>query len=204
MFEKIISIITDSGYLGVFLLMLGENLFPPIPSEMIMPFAGFAAARGELDIVLVVLVGTAGSVAGALPWYFAGSWLGPRRLACLADRHGRWLTISASDVDKATRWFARHGGKTVFFGRIIPAIRTLISVPAGVMSMSPYRFLAYSTAGSALWTAMLAGAGYLLEAQYATVARYLDPVSRGILGLMVAAYLYRLVRRSVADRNRGR
>lgn len=193
MFDTIVDVIAKGGYLAVFALMAIENIFPPIPSEMIMPFAGFTAARGDLNIIGVLLAGTGGSVAGTLPWYYLGKLYGKERIMRLADRHGRWLTISEIEVGKALQFFLRHGGKAVFFGRLIPAIRTLISIPAGIAAMSLVRFLAYSTAGSLIWTGLLTAAGVLLKAQYAIVATYVDPVSKAVIGLIVAVYLYRLM-----------
>lgn len=149
-----------------------------------------------------MLVGTAGSVVGALPWYYAGAKLGQDRMKRLADRWGHWLTLTPDDVDNASNWFERHGKAAVFFGRLIPAVRTLISVPAGIAGMSMTLFLIYSTLGSLIWTALLALAGYLLESQYQKVAHYLDPVSTGIVALMVGYYLYRLIRQRAARRHR--
>ncbi|WP_417777483.1 DedA family protein [Stutzerimonas xanthomarina] len=200
MFDKIVEIVSAFGYIGVFLLMLLENIFPPIPSELIMPLAGFVAARGDLNFIVVILVGTAGSVVGALPWYYAGAKLGQERMKRLAKRWGHWLTLSPEDVDKASDWFDRHGKAAVFFGRLIPAVRTLISVPAGIAGMSMTKFLIYSTLGSLIWTALLALAGYLLESQYEKVSEYLNPVSTVIVVLMVLYYLYRLIRQRFASK----
>lgn len=192
MFDWITGFVRQGGYLGVFLLMLAENVVPPIPSELIMPLAGFTAARGQLSIALVVVAGTAGSLLGALFWYHVGRRLGLDRLKRLAARHGRWLTLSASDVDQADDWFRRHGRRAVFFGRLVPTVRTLISVPAGINGMPLPSFLAWSVLGTGLWTALLAGAGYLLQSQYELVADYLNPVSTGVVVLIVAWYLYRV------------
>lgn len=194
MVEWIVEFLERTGYLGIALLMLAENLFPPIPSELIMPFAGFSAARGDLSFTGVVLAGTCGSLAGALPWYWAGRALGCRRLADWADRHGRWLTLSGSEVRGANEWFARHCGKAVFFGRLVPAVRTLISVPAGIAEMSMTRFLVYSTLGTLLWNVALTWLGFQLGENYSKVAEYLDPVTKVIVGTIVAAYLYRVMR----------
>ncbi len=194
MFNSIVDIVSQGGYLGIFLLMLAENVFPPIPSELIMPLAGFVAARGELDIVLVILAGTAGSVAGALPWYYAGALFGKERLKRMANRIGRLMTVSPADIDTASGWFERHEGMAVFFGRLIPAIRTLISVPAGIVRMPLLPFLAYSTIGSLIWTALLAVTGYLLQSQYEMVEQYVDPVSKGVVFLVIAVYVYRFIR----------
>jgi membrane protein DedA with SNARE-associated domain len=193
MFDFIVNSVTQGGYIGVFLLMALENIFPPIPSEMIMPLAGFAAARGDMNIIFVVLAGTAGSVLGALPWYYAGKIYGKDRISRMAARHGRWMTVTPDDVDHAMDMFNRHGRAAVFFGRLVPAIRTLISVPAGIVKMPLIPFLAYSTIGSLLWTMLLAAAGFILKAQYSLVADYLDPGSKIVIGLIVAIYIYRVI-----------
>jgi membrane protein DedA with SNARE-associated domain len=200
MFDKIVEVVSAFGYLGVFALMLLENIFPPIPSELIMPLAGFVAARGDLNFVGVIAVGTAGSVIGALPWYYAGAKLGQARMKHLAKRWGYWLTLSPEDVDKASHWFDRHGKGAVFFGRLMPAVRTLISVPAGIVGMPMMLFLIYSTFGSLIWTALLALAGFVLESQYEKVSQYLDPISTGVVVLMVLYYLYRLIRQRFAGK----
>lgn len=193
MFDFIVEFVKSSGYLGVFLLMAAENIFPPIPSELIMPLAGFVAARGELNIIAVILVGTAGSVLGTLPWYYAGAKLGKDRLHRIAERHGKWLTVAPEDIDRALRTFDRHGHTAIFFGRLVPAIRTLISVPAGIAGMPLATYLALTSAGSLLWTSALAYAGYVLEAQYSKVADYVDPVSKLVVASIVVLYTYRLV-----------
>ena len=183
-----------AGYFGVAVLMIAENVFPPIPSELVMPFAGFSAARGALGLPGAVVAGTLGSVLGALPWYAAGRWVGEERLERFAARHGRWLTLTPADVAGAQRWFGRHCGKGVLLGRLIPAVRTLISVPAGVARMSLVRFLALSAAGSLLWTGALAGLGYALGAQYGRIAGVLGPIANAVVGMLACAYLYRVVR----------
>jgi membrane protein DedA with SNARE-associated domain len=193
MFEFITNFLEKSGYLGVFALMALENIFPPIPSEMIMPFAGFVVARGDLNLVGVLLAGTAGSLAGALPWYYAARVYGGERLKRLAGRHGRWLTVSADDIDAALAAFRKHGRKAVLFGRLVPAVRTLISIPAGLGNMSLGQFLLYSGIGSLAWTGLLTAAGFLLESKYEEVSKYVDPVSKVVLGALLAWYLYRMI-----------
>jgi len=193
MFEFITNFLEKSGYLGVFALMALENIFPPIPSEMIMPFAGFVAARGDLNVLGVLLAGTAGSVAGALPWYYAARVYGCERLKRLAGKHARWLTITPDDIDGALAAFRKHGKKAVLFGRLVPAVRTLISVPAGLGNMSLGQFLLYSSIGSLAWSGLLTAAGFLLEDKYQEVSKYVDPVSKVVLGAMLAWYLYRVV-----------
>ena len=193
MFDWITAYLEGSGYFGIALLMFAESVFPPIPSEIIMPLAGFTAAQGSLDLALVVASGTAGSVPGALLWYVAGRWLTLARLRTLAARHGRWLTLSPEALDRAQSFFCRHCGKAVFLGRLVPAIRTLISVPAGIVAMPLTQFLLYSTLGTILWNVALAGAGYLLEARYHAVAQWLNPITNVVLGAAAVLYLYRVV-----------
>ena len=148
-------VIETTGVFGIALLMLLENVFPPIPSELIMPLAGYTAARGQANIVLVILAGTIGSLAGASFWYAIGRWVGEERLKRLADRFGRWMTVGRDDIEKADDWFDRHGHKAVLFGRLVPTIRTLISVPAGLSEMAWPTFLLYSGIGTAIWLSLI-------------------------------------------------
>ncbi len=192
MFDRLVELLSQAGYLGIAALMFLENVFPPIPSEVIMPSAGYSAGQGKLSLAGVIASGTAGSVAGALFWYYVGKWIGADRLERWAARHGRWLTLKPRDVDRVNRWFDTHCGKAVFLGRLIPAIRTLISVPAGIFGMGLPRFVLFSTLGTALWTALLAVAGYLLHGQYDQVAAWLNPATNVVISLIVAGYLYRV------------
>ncbi|MEZ5786038.1 MAG: DedA family protein [Xanthobacteraceae bacterium] len=193
MFGWITEFVEKSGYFGIALLMFAENVFPPLPSELIMPLAGFAAARGDLNLLLVTAAGTAGSVAGALLWYGIGYWLGFHRLKRFASRHGRWLTLSPNDIDDAQRFFLRHCGKAVLLGRLVPAVRTIISIPAGIVGMGIAKFLLYSMIGSAIWTGLLAAAGYLLGAEYAKVGEWLRLVTNITVGGAIVLYAYRVI-----------
>jgi membrane protein DedA with SNARE-associated domain len=179
---------------AIALLMLLENVFPPIPSELIMPLAGFSAAKGNLNIVGVVAAGTVGSLAGAFFWYWIGRAVGPERLKAFAGRHGRWLTLDPEEIDRARAVFDRHRAAALFFGRLIPTVRTLISVPAGVNRLPLGVFAFWSLLGTSLWTALLAGAGYLLQSQYERVSEWLNPVSNAVLAALVLWYLYRVIR----------
>ena len=187
------SIVQTMGVLGIAFLMFLENVFPPIPSELIMPLAGYRASQGDANIVLIIVAGTIGSLAGGLFWYGIGRWIGEERLKSLADRFGRWMTVSRHDIDKADEWFDRHGHKAVLLGRLVPTVRTLISIPAGLSEMAMARFLIYSGIGTAAWTTILALLGYALGSQYERVNAWLDPVSLAIVGLIVLIYLYRVV-----------
>ena len=195
MFDTLLSLLTTAGAFGVGIVMLLENVFPPIPSELVMPLAGFLAAQGDLSLFWVMVFGTIGAVLGACLWYWAGAALGLERLLGFVDRYGRWLTISRGDVQRALDWFDRHQGAVIFWGRMIPGVRTLISVPAGIAGMGWGRFLLLTTAGSLIWNAGLVTAGYVLRANYDAVADWLDPVTTILLAGIVLTYLVRLLRR---------
>ena len=195
MADWIQNLMDSMGYFGILFLMIVENVFPPIPSELIMPSAGFAAARGDMNLVVVVLMGTLGSVLGTLPLYYLGRAFGEKRLMEWADRHGKWLTLSGKDIKQADDWFDRHGTKAVLFGRMVPGIRSLLSLPAGMSEMPMVKFLIYSAIGSALWSGALATAGYLLGENYDQVEQYIGPASKIILGLVVVAAVVWFIRR---------
>ena len=194
MFDFIINLIDTMGAFGVGVVMFLENVFPPIPSELVMPLAGFSAAQGTLSLWAVFLWGTAGSVFGAWLWYEVGRRVGLDRLQRFIGKYGVWLTLSEDEVQRAIDWFHRHDKGATFFGRMIPGVRTLISVPAGIAEMEMPRFLLYTTAGSALWNVALIASGYLLEANYDRVVDYLNPITNLIIGAIVMTYVYRVIR----------
>ncbi|WP_138923693.1 DedA family protein [Sulfitobacter sp. BSw21498] len=194
MFNIIATWMSGLGHFGVAALMLAENVFPPIPSELVMPIAGYLSAEGQLWLPAAILAGTIGSVLGALFWYYIGIWIGEERLQRFAARHGAWLTLSAKDVDSAGLWFRDYGWRAVFFGRMIPGVRTLISVPAGIARMPLRPFLIFTTLGSLIWTGLLAAAGFLLQAQYDAVAVWVDPVSTLVVVSLIGVYIFRLIR----------
>jgi membrane protein DedA with SNARE-associated domain len=196
----IIAFISSTGYWGILLLMLVENVFPPIPSELIMPLAGFMVAQDKLTFLGATLAGMAGSVIGALPFYYAGKKLGEERVKRFADRHGRWLTVSGQDIERASRWFDRHGGAAVFLCRLIPGVRSLISVPAGIARMNFVKFLFYTSIGTALWAGLLAYVGYVLGSNFTKVGEYLDPVSWIVFGAIAVLYVARVLMRKGRNR----
>ncbi|MEE3719256.1 DedA family protein [Tumidithrix elongata RA019] len=198
--EWIINITNSLGYLGIGLLMFLENLFPPIPSELIMPLAGFTASQGKMDIFLAIAAGTLGTILGAIPWYYAGLLLGEQRLCLLANRYGKWFGISGDDILKATRWFNRHGIKAVLFCRLVPGVRTLISIPAGIGKMPLVPFLFYSTIGTIAWVSLLAYAGFALGSNYKLVDTYIDPISKVVLAAIAIALTVFILRRTVFKR----
>lgn len=178
------------GPFGIALLMALENLFPPIPSELIMPLAGYQAAQGQMPLWLVILSGSLGSLAGTPPWYALGRVIGTARLKRLAAHHGRWLTMGPAEIEKADRWFDERGWRAVLFGRLVPTVRSLISIPAGLSDMPFGRFLLYSAIGTVIWTTLLALAGFALGQGYGRIAAFVDPVSTGVVVLIVALYLF--------------
>ena len=193
MSDWVVRLIEQSGYLGVGFLMFLETLFPPIPSEVIMPVAGVAAAQGRMSYTLAVLSGTAGAMLGNIVWYLAARALGHDRLRPIVRRHGKWLTLDWNDVERAHRWFDRHGILLVFVGRLIPTIRSIVSIPAGLLDMRFRNFFMASTLGTALWTALLAGAGFKLQENFADVGRIIGPISNLVLATLVVVYVWRLL-----------
>ena len=178
-----------AGYAAIFAAMFLENLFPPIPSELIMPLGGFYVHQGQLELVPVVMAGLLGTVLGAFPWYGIGRLINEERIEHWLERHGRWIGISAQELARSRRWFNRYGTALVFWGRLVPGIRTLISVPAGIEMMPLAPFLIWTTAGSLIWTALLTVAGMVLGEGYSNVEVWIDPVSKVIKVLLVVVVL---------------
>jgi membrane protein DedA with SNARE-associated domain len=193
MFDWITSIVRTLGYLGVAVLTLLENVFPPIPSELVIPLAGFVAAEGDLHLWGVILTGSAGSLAGAALWYELGRRLGEHRVRQWVDRYGKWLTIGATDVDRAQQWFKRHGGMAVLLGRLVPGVRTFVSLPAGFAGMPVPAFLLYSAVGTIIWTAALAYAGVVLKANFTLVGDYVGVATNIVLGALALILVRRYV-----------
>ncbi len=187
MFEWFVKLIDDAGLVGVFLLMVLENLFPPIPSEVIMPMAGFTAARGRMSIGGVILAGTLGSIAGNAVWFEAARAFGARRTRVLAERYGRWLGLGPEEINKAEGVLRRNGPLAVFLGRFMPGVRTAISVPAGLVELPRGVFYAWTALGTLIWTSGLALGGYLLEDQFHRVADWAGPIGFAVLGAVLVA-----------------
>lgn len=188
--EFIIDWIGDYGALAIWWLIFAENLFPPIPSEVILTFSGFVTARSELTLPAAVIAATIGSVSGALVLYGIGHWLGLERLTHLLEgRVGRWLRLRPADVMRAQQWFDRHGKVTVLFCRFVPLIRSLISLPAGMARMRLPGFAVLTTLGSAVWNTALIGLGAWFGESWETVTLYLDTYARVILGVLGIAVL---------------
>ena len=193
MHEFIIRAIEQGGYFGIFLLMAIENIFPPIPSEVIMGVSGVAVARGTLDFWPVMIAGTIGSTAGNYAWYWLGDHWGKRRLAPFVERWGRWLTLEWEDVEKARSFFRRHGPWMVFLLRFSPFLRTMISLPAGLAHMGRVRFLALTTAGVFIWNLLLVEGGRRLALWLEESQDVLGWVILGTFGLALLGYLWRVL-----------
>ena len=177
------------GYSAIFAAMFLENLFPPIPSELIMPLGGFYVQQGQLQLVPVVLAGLLGTVLGALPWYGIGRLINEERIELWLSRYGRWIGIRPEELGRSRKWFSRYGTALVFWGRLVPGIRTLISVPAGIEMMPITPFLLWTTAGSLIWTALLTVAGMVMGEGYSNVELWIDPVSKAVKVILVIAVL---------------
>jgi membrane protein DedA with SNARE-associated domain len=184
MFDWIAETVAALGYVGVAALTFLENVFPPIPSELVIPLAGYVAATGSLHLAGVIAAATVGSLAGAVVWYEVGRRVGERRLRTWVEHHGKWLTLSTADLDRADAWLRRHGRAAVFIGRLVPGVRTFVSLPAGFAGMPFLSFLLYSAAGTAIWTVALAYAGVLLQSNFTAIGDYMDPVTYAVLGLL--------------------
>ena len=190
--DWIIRLIDQSGYLGVGFLMFLETIFPPIPSELIMPLGGVAAAQGRMSLALAIAAGTAGAMLGNIVWYLAARALGHDRLRPIIRRYGKWLTVNWKEVERAHDWFERHGIAFVLLGRLIPTVRSLVSIPAGLLDMRFRNFVVASTIGTALWTSLLAIAGYKLQQNVSEVQQFVGPASNAILVVLAIGYFWRL------------
>ncbi|HLL38631.1 MAG TPA: DedA family protein [Rubrobacteraceae bacterium] len=185
------------GSIGLLFLMVAENLFPPIPSEAILPLAGFLVGRGELGGVQAILAATAGSVLGAFFLYALGRWGG----RAVVLRYGRVLRVTENDLDRAEGWFERYGDAVVLFGRMVPLGRSVVSIPAGMLKMPVWRFTLLTTIGSALWNMLLVGAGWFLGANWERVSAIVGSISNAVflIALVVvvtlAIYWFRRPRR---------
>ncbi|KHL26121.1 alkaline phosphatase [Croceibacterium mercuriale] len=189
--EWVFQLVEGGGLAGIFLLMLLETVFPPIPSEVIMPVAGVVAARGELSLAGVIIAGTAGAMAGNLFWYVIARMIGLHRFRPLIEKYGRWLTLDWPEVERAQSMFTRFGAAIVGFGRMIPTIRSVVSLPAGLVGMRLPGFLIWSTLGTAIWSAGLAIAGWVLGRQFDQIERFIGPISTGVIVLIVVVYIWR-------------
>jgi len=183
-----------AGYAGIALLMFLENILPPIPSEVIMPAAGYRAAQGELSLPLAIAAGSAGSLAGAWFWYWLASRAGEERVRRWIERRGYWVGLYPSDLERSIRVFDKYGAWIVCVARMVPGVRTLISVPAGLAGMRRRVFLLSSAVGTVGWTTALAYGGFALGQEYEQLGNYLHDISAVVLMALVAWVIIRAIR----------
>ena len=193
MTERLIELVEAWGYLGVAIAMFLENVFPPIPSEVIMGLTGMAVADGKLDFGGAVAAGTAGAVLGNWVWYWIGRIVGYERFRPLIDGFGRWLTLDWAEVEKIVRIFKRFDSAIVFWARFLPQVRTMISLPAGMLLMRQLRFVGWTLLGTGIWNAVLIGTGYILRNEFSQFDEYYGWVAVVMMVAVVALYLYRVV-----------
>jgi membrane protein DedA with SNARE-associated domain len=192
--DWIIRLIEDAGYLGVGFLMFLETVFPPIPSEVIMTVAGVGAAKGGMNIAGVIASGTAGAMLGNYFWYLAARVIGIDRFRPFIQRWGRFLTLDWHEIEKAEKLFGTQGWAIVFFGRMLPTLRSLISIPAGLLHMRLLTFVIWSTIGTAGWTALLGMAGYAMGKTVDQVDAFVGPIATAVIVVIVLGYVIRLIR----------
>lgn len=191
--QFIVHLIEGAGYWGLALLMCLENVFPPLPSEIIMGLAGIESAQGTLSLPWAIFAGSVGSLIGNLFWFALGRYYGLQRLERLVDRFGRWLTLDRGEVGRMNRFFHRHGVATIFYARMLPTVRTLISLPAGLFRMPLWKFSLWTFAGATVWNAALSGVGFELGRRVEEIDSYTGPISMAIIGIILAVYLRRVV-----------
>jgi len=195
--DLITKTVETNPYIAYFVIsfaMFLENLIPPIPSEIIMPLGGFFVYTGDLNFYILIVSGLIGTVVGALPWYFLGKLLNEKKLSNFIDRKGKFVGISLKDLDKSRLWFEKYGVLLVFWGRLIPGIRTLISVPAGIELMPINKFLIWTSLGSLIWVIFLTSAGYLFGENYEIIGLYIDNFKIILKPIFVILILFFLIR----------
>ena len=180
-------VIEQLGYLGVALLVVLENVFPPIPSEIVLPFAGFVAQRGSDSVVLMILAATVGSVVGALIMYWIAAVIGDERLHAFTRKFGKWVQIREADLTRAEEWFDRHAVSAVLVGRCVPLIRSVVSIPAGFRRMKLIPYITYTFLGSLVWNIALVGAGAILGENWERVEPVVAAFQWIVIVLVVAA-----------------
>ena len=193
--DWIITVMEQLGYIGIALLMFLDNIFPPIPSEIIMPSAGYTASQGQLLLSGVIIAGSLGSIIAAAALYWIGRKISHEKLFKFVDRYGKYLFIQSNDVKKSLDWFEKYGHRIVFFGRMVPAVRSLISIPAGMSRMPFWKFMLYSTLGTIIWTTFLAYVGYYFGNNAEMMQSIFSQVSYVIIAITLALIVWFLYRK---------
>ena len=201
--DWVTNVVETLGYAGVAALIALENLFPPLPSELILPLAGFETGRGHFNYLVMVAAATVGSVVGAVTLYYVAQAVGEHRIRALIRRYGRWLQVTEDDLDRADDWFDRHGNLAVLVCRCVPLVRSVVSLPAGLRRMPMSQFLLYTAIGSAVWNAALIGAGWALGDNWEVVGQYVGYFQYVVIAVVVVAIVWFLWRR-LGRRRMGR
>ena len=192
--SKIVETNSTLAYLAIAFAMFLENIIPPIPSEIIMPLGGFFIFQKKLNFFILLFWGLLGTVLGSLPWYYLGKLVNEKKLANFLDQRGKYLGITSSDLSRSKRWFDKYGAQLVFWGRLIPGIRTLISVPAGMELMPIRKFLIWTTLGSLIWVAFLTYAGFVFGENYLLIETYLEQIKFIIKPFFILILVYFLLK----------
>ena len=182
------------AYLTICLAMFLENIIPPIPSEIIMPLGGFFVYQQKLNFYILVFWGLLGTIAGSIPWYYLGRLVNEKRLSNFLDKRGKFIGLNSNDLAKSRRWFDKYGVSLVFWGRLVPGIRTLISVPAGLELMPFRKFLIWTTLGSLIWVALLTYAGFVFGENYQIIETYLDQIKYLVKPILILIFVYFLIK----------
>lgn len=182
------------AYLTICLAMFLENIIPPIPSEIIMPLGGFFVYQQKLNFYTLVFSGLFGTIAGSMPWYYLGKLVNEKRLSNFLDNRGKYLGITSNDLAKSKLWFDKYGVSLVFWGRLVPGIRTLISVPAGMELMPLRKFLIWTTLGSLIWILLLTYAGFVFGENYLIIETYLDQIKYIVKPILILVFVYFLIK----------
>lgn len=183
-------IISTMGYVGLYMVMFLENVFPPIPSEVVLPLAGSLTLTGRFSILWITIIGMLGSLTGAFLFYGLGKWLGESRVRTIIEKYGRYALLSTNDLDKSLEWFDKYDEWVIFFSRMVPIVRSLISIPAGIATMNITKFSFFTILGTALWSFLLAMGGRLLGEQWPLIAEFINTYQNIVLIVAAAAVLF--------------
>ena len=194
------NIISSMGYVGLYLVMFLENVFPPIPSEVVLPLAGSLTLTGRFSIFWITLIGMLGSLTGAFLFYGIGKWLGEPRVRMLIEKFGKYALLSTNDLDRSLEWFDKYDDWVIFFSRMVPIVRSLISIPAGIASMNLAKFSFFTILGTALWSLVLALGGRLLGEQWPLIADFINTYQNVVIVAAGAAVVYFVVSRLIKNK----
>ena len=190
--ERVVETNSTYAYLTICLAMFLENIVPPIPSEIIMPLGGFFVYREKLNFFILVFWGLFGTILGSLPWYYLGKLVNEKKLSKFLDKRGKYVGITSEDLAKSKLWFDKYGVSLVFWGRLVPGIRTLISVPAGMELMPLRKFLIWTTLGSLIWVVILTYAGFILGDNWQIIKSYLDSIKYITKPILIIIFIFLL------------